>query len=531
MFTFNARARFHFAVLLIVLALVACGESGGAAVSSNAPPPAAPPPAAARPPVVTAPTTAAQPEPAAAEGLPQPPKDAQEPAPIPDLNHFTQTAEDPESTFALDVDTASFTIARTYLEAGNLPPADLVRSEEFVNRFDYNYPTPGDTFGISVDGTTSPFATPNVRLVRIGIQGMPVDAGQRRPAVLTFVVDVSGSMDEPKRLPLVKQALRLLTARLGPEDTVALISYGDIARVVLEPTGAAEQERILRAIDALVPSGSTNAEAGLSLGYEIAAQAFDSAKINRVILNSDGVANVGATGPAAILRTIEQYAEQGIYLTTVGFGMGDYNDYLMEQLANDGNGAYAYVNDLAAAEELFGTQLTGTLQVIAQDAKVQVVFNPEVVSGYRLIGYENRAMADADFHNDAADAGEVGAGHSVTALYEVVLAEKTNGDMFQVRLRWADPNTGEVREIGRPFHSEELVGDFQQAAPELQLAVSAATFAEILRGNLYTSALSLHDVRDIVADVAETRPADTHTLELLRMINRALELRGEDVAR
>jgi Ca-activated chloride channel family protein len=429
------------------------------------------------------------------------------------------------------VDTASFSVARAYLERDHLPPAELVRVEEFVNSFDYRYPAPADTFGISVDGATSPFGTPGARLVRIGIQGAPVDPTQRPPAAITLVVDVSGSMDEAARLPLVKQSLRLLVAQLSPEDTVALVAYGDTARIVLEPTSAGEQERVFGAIDTLAPGGSTNAEAGLALGYEVAISTFDPDKLNCVILSSDGVANVGATGPAAILRTIGERADQGIFLTTVGFGMGDYNDSLMEQLANDGNGAYAYVDDIDEAEQLFSAQLAGTLQVIAKDAKVQVVFNPAVVSGYRLLGYENRAMADADFRNDQADAGEIGAGHSVTALYEVLLADPAGGDMFQVRLRWADPSSGEVRELGRPFHSEELTSDFDGAAPELRLAASAATFAEILRGNAYASELPLRDVRQVVAQVVETRPEDLRARELLTMIDQALELRGEGIAR
>lgn len=516
-------------VTLLTLSLVACSEVGGPAASpaSSSRPPVAQPPQASHPAQSPAAPQAAEPgDPARPTPRPKPANEAE---PSPDLarfTSFTQTAEDPESTFALDVDTASFAVARAYLERGKLPPPELVRVEEFVNAFDYGYPAPTDTFGITVDGVASPFGTPGARLVRIGLQGRPVDAAQRRPAVLTLVVDTSGSMDEVARLPLVRQALALLVARLGPQDSVALVAYGDTARVVLEPTSAAEQERVLRAIEGLRPGGSTNAEAGLALGYELAARAFDPAKSNMVILSSDGVANVGATGPEAILHTIGEGADAGIFLTTVGFGMGDYNDYLMEQLANDGNGAYAYVDDLAEAEQLFGAQLTGTLQVIAKDAKAQVIFNPEVVSAYRLLGYENRALADADFRDDRVDAGEVGAGHSVTALYEVVLAKPT-GDLLQVRLRWADPGSGEVREIGRPFHSEELAGSFSEAAPELRLATAAATFAEILRGNAYASELSLRDVRLGVARIAEARPADLRTRELLTMIDQALELRGE----
>jgi Ca-activated chloride channel family protein len=515
-----ARSRHLLAVPLLALALAACDggpTSSSAGVSGSPPPPAAQAPASPQPPAPPAP-----------DAPTSPPKQPQSPAPVA-ANHFTVTAEDPESTFALDVDTASFAVTRAYLERGALPPAELVRVEEFVNSFDYRYPAPAGTFGITVDGVTSPFGTPQGQLVRVGIQGLPIDATQRQPAVLTLVVDVSGSMAEAERLPLVKESLRLLVGQLGPQDTIALVSYGDTARVVLEPTPATD-ERVLRAIETLAPGGSTNAEAGLKLGYEVAARAYDPAKSNRVILSSDGVANVGTTGPAAILRTIGERADQGVFLTTVGFGMGDYNDSLMEQLANDGNGVYAYVDTLDEARQLFGSQLAGTLQTIARDAKVQVIFNPEVVSAYRLLGYENRALADADFRNDRVDAGEIGAGHSVTALYEVVLA-RPSGDLLQVRLRWADPQTGEVRELGRPFHSEGLASAFQAASPELQLAASAATFAEILRGSAYVNELPLRDVRRVVARVVEARPEDPRVRDLLAMIDQALALRGEGLAR
>src|SRR3954451_25150681 len=251
-------------------------------------------------------------------------------------------------------------------------------------------------------------------------------------------------MAMPERLPLVKQALHLLLDELRDTDQVGIVVYGSAARIVLEHGNASDRERIKEAIDSLGDEGSTNAEAGLRMGYELASRYFKPGAINRVILCSDGVANVGETSPDGIRRSIQDYTKQGIQLTTIGFGMGDYNDTLMEQLADDGDGNYAYVDNLNAARRIFVANLTGTLQVIAKDAKVQVDFNPAVVTRYRLLGYENRDVADNNFRNDSIDAGEVGAGHSVTALYEIELTGKVEGPAFTVQLRYADPKSGQV---------------------------------------------------------------------------------------
>lgn len=511
------------ALVLPALLLAACGSAPASSGSGGVAPRQ---PAAAQPTIIAVgPAEAADmaaaeaPLPIADTGAPAPTA-----APVVEVNPYTRTVDDALSTFALDVDTASYSAARAYLERGSLPPADLVRVEEFVNAFDYDYPQPADTFGIYVDGAASPFGAANSRLLRVGIQGMQIDSSQRQDAVLTFVVDVSGSMADPARLPLVKESLALLVDQLRPGDKVAIVAYGDDAYTVLEPTGVEQRETILDAIESLRINGSTNAEAGLKLGYELAGNAFVRGATNRVMLLSDGVANVGATGPEDILRTIRDRAAQGIYLTTVGFGMGTYNDYMMEQLANDGDGSYAYVDDIDEARRVFVENLTGTLQVIAKDTKVQVEFNSAVVSQYRLLGYENRAVADADFRNDAVDAGEIGAGHSVTALYEVVLTEQGAGDMLNVSLRWAHPESGEVRELARPFNSEELGPDFFAAAPGLRLSAAVATFAEILRGSAYAQGRELSDLRSVVEAVAAERPNDARVQELLTLIDRAIEI-------
>lgn len=448
-------------------------------------------------------------------------------APEVEVNPFTSTTADNLSTFAMDVDTAAYSAARNYLEAGQLPPPEAVRVEEFINYFSYGYPQPEDTFGITIDGAPAPFGQAGAQLVRVGIHGREIDSSQRDPAVLTFVVDISGSMAEPNRLPLVRESLKLLVDQLREGDKVAIVAYGDQAFTVLDPTPATEHQKIIDAINSLDNAGSTNAEDGLRLGYELAGNAFTRGASNRVILCSDGVANVGATGPDAILNTIHDRAAQGIYLTTVGFGMGDYNDYLMEQLANDGNGSYAYVDTLDEAKRIFVENLTGTLQVIAKDAKIQVVFNPAVVSQYRLLGYENRAVADADFRNDKVDAGEVGAGHSVTALYEVVLTNQAEGELLNVQLRWAEPESGEVREISRPFTNKQLGADFAGATPGLRLAGSVAGFAEILRGSAYAGNTSLGDIRAIVAKLAAEQANDADIQELLVLVDKAAALMGD----
>lgn len=404
-------------------------------------------------------------------------------APSLPINSFVSTTDDRLSTFALDVDTGSYTAVRNYIDAGELPPSSIVRPEEFINYFGYDYPIPEDgAFGIYVDAAPSPY-TSTTQYVRVGIQGQRVSDTKRKDAVLTFVIDVSGSMGDDKKLSLVKEALRLLINELRPTDQVGIVVFGDNARILLENTTIANKDAILKAIDALQTEGSTNTEAGLRMAYDLANKYLTDGAINRVILCSDGVANVGNTTPDAIRQSIRDYTKKGITLTTVGFGMGDYNDYLMEQLADDGDGNYSYVDTLSAAKRIFVENLTGTLQVIAKDAKVQVDFNPAVVSRYRLIGYENRDVADGDFRNDTVDAGEIGAGHSVTALYEVELTSETAGDALTVQMRYADPKTAGVKEIKQPFKRSDFGQDFAAAKPRLQLAVAVAAFAEQLRGD------------------------------------------------
>jgi Ca-activated chloride channel family protein len=305
------------------------------------------------------------------------------------------------STFSLDVDTGSYSVARRYLNEGLQPPAAAVRVEEFVNSFDQGYEIPDDTaFALYADGAPSPFHEDGTYFIRVGVKGYEVEEEFRPPAALTFVIDVSGSMSAENRLELVKQSLEILVQRMRYDDTIAIVVYGDDARQVLPPTNASDRNRILSAIYSLETEGSTNMEAGLLLGYQLANQAFKPNGINRVILASDGVANVGTTDPEGIVAQIRGYADAGIQLTTLGFGLGNYNDVMMEQLADQGDGNFAYIDTLDEAEELFVDNVMSTLMVIGLDAKIQIAFDPNVVSQYRLIGYENRAIADEDFRND-----------------------------------------------------------------------------------------------------------------------------------
>jgi Ca-activated chloride channel family protein len=410
---------------------------------------------------------------------------------------------------------------------GNLPPADAVRVEEFVNYFDAEYPKPSDiAFAIYADGAPSPYHNDGSYILRFGIQGYEVSEAERKPASLTFVIDISGSMDIENRLGLVKQSLQLLVERLRPSDTVAIVAYGSEAYVMLNPTSGEDKQRILDAISSLRTEGATNAEAGLLLGYQIAYQANRLGAINRVILCSDGVANVGATGPDAILEQVRQYADTGINLTTVGFGMGNFNDVFMEQLADNGDGSYAYVDDLDEAEKLFVDDLTSTLQVIAKDAKVQVDFNPDVVSRYRLIGYENRAVADQDFRDDSVDAGEIGAGHSATALYAVLLNPGAQGRIATVQLRWQDPQSPAVHEINGNFNTWDMASYFENAAPRYQLAVTVAQYAELLRFSPWAVGVTIDQVLQHAVRLAGLLPTDAEVTEFTTLVSRASQIQA-----
>lgn len=439
---------------------------------------------------------------------------------------FVETREDPLSTFALDVDTGSYTVARRWLDEGQLPPPESVRPEEYVNAFDYDYDVPRDGLEISVDGGPSPFDE-DAHLVRIGVQGEIVDDEDRGEAALTFVIDTSGSMDRDDRLGLVKESLSILVDELEDDDTVAIVTYDSESGIVLEPTRVRDRDVILDAIDRLRPGGSTNLEAGLRVGYRLAGESYRREGINRVVLASDGVANVGVTDPDELARMIREDADRGIELVTIGFGMGNFNDVTMEQLADQGDGFYAYVDTEDEAERLFEDELTSTLLTIAKDAKIQVEFDEDLVEAYRLIGFENRGVADRDFRDDDVDAGELGAGHQVTAIYEIELERGVTlddrGDLGEVFLRWEDPESGEVVEIDEDIDLRDIEPGWRDTEIDFQLATVVAVFAEVMRQNPYADAVDMDDLVDEVDRISDEL-ADRDVADLADLVAMAADL-------
>lgn len=438
-------------------------------------------------------------------------------------NPFIDTEDDPIATFGLDVDTASYTVARRYLNEGHLPPADAIRPEEFLNFFDYGDAAParGD-FALYAEASASPFPTgPRYAMVRFGIRARSLQ-GIRRPSILTFVVDTSGSMAQQNRLGLVKESLNVLLDQMKEEDEIGLVAFSNHAQLLLEPTP--DHESIRGAIQRLTPSGSTNAAEGLRVGYATAAASFRGGANNRVILLSDGVANVGATGAEGILSQVEEMKNRGIALTTVGVGMGNFNDVLLEQLANRANGNYAYVDDVAEASRLFGEALGGTLQTIAEDARVQVAFNPEVVAKYRLIGYENRDMGDEKFRQDDVDAGEIGPGHAVTALFEVKLQPlmsemKRSDEVASLTLRYRPADKRDFTEMERTVRLSDL-NAWNRATPGMRLATLVAAYAERLKQSFPAKHIDLHEV----AGRTEVLGGDARVRELARLMRQAAAL-------
>jgi len=439
-------------------------------------------------------------------------------------NPFVDTQNDHLSTFAIDVDDASYSLARSYLERGHLPAKDAVRVEEFVNHFDYDYHQPrlGEVFSIQIEGAPSRFGQ-NCQLLKIGIKGRDLDDECRQSANLVFVIDVSGSMGRENRLGLVKRSLELLVNQLLPGDRVGIVTYGSTGQVVLQPTSVHQRHCILSSIQRLFSGGSTYAEEGLRLGYQMADRMYRPDRINRIILCSDGVANVGQTGPDELVRMIKRYADRGITLTTVGFGMGNYNDVLMEKLADNGDGQYAYIDDIDEARRLFVDKLAGTLQVIARDVKIQVDFNPAIVRSYRLLGYENRWVADDKFRDNREDGGEIGSGHQVTALYEVNFERDCPpGDLGAVQVRFKSPDMDEVTEVSAPITRGVFHGRFENASDDFKLAAAAAEFAEIMRESYWARGSSLSDVLAVVNDIGCERHTD-QIAELTRLINLAMQ--------
>ena len=439
------------------------------------------------------------------------------------VNPFITTEEDPLSTFAVDVDTASYTVARNYLMRGQMPPKEAVRVEEFVNAFDQGYPKEyRRDFAIHADGMPSPFGK-GYQLLRIGLVTRSVSEHERRPMVLTFVIDVSGSMHLENRLELVKRSLRLLVDRLDERDSIGIAVFGTNGRELLPPTSVADKRRILDAVMTLHPEGSTNAQEGISIGYRMASQAFNPRAVNRVILCTDGVANEGVTGAEAILSGIKPFVDRGIFLTALGFGMGNYNDVLLEKLADKGNGVYAYIDDDREAEKFFLQDLAGLLETVAKDVKIQVEFNPKTVARYRLLGFENRDLRDQDFRNDKVDAGEINSGHTVTALYEIKWTEK-RGELGTVRVRYKSPLGEKAREIAMDIPRDSLASSFERADGHLQTDSLVAEFAEYMRGSYWAKDGSFEAILGQSRMLKSDQRSLPQVSEFLRLVEEAARL-------
>ena len=465
-------------------------------------------------------------------------------------NPFREVSREPLSTFSIDVDTASYANVRRFLDRGQAPPPAAVRLEELVNYFPYEAapPVDGKPFAVHVDITAAPWQAQH-RVARVVLKGREVPQSERPAANLVFLVDVSGSMQDTNKLPLVKQSLRFVVERLTDRDTVSLVTYAGQSGVALPATSGADKPRILAAIESLGAGGSTNGAGGITMAYDEAARNFRREGINRVILATDGDFNVGVTSHGDLQQLITEKARSGVFLSVLGYGMGNTKDDTMELLADKGNGNYAYIDSLSEARKALGEQFSGTLVTIAKDVKIQIEFNPAVVRSYRLLGYENRLLAKEDFNDDRKDAGEIGAGHTVTALYEIVpvgaapVPVAVDGLKYQpnpepapaavppsgpasdetmnVKLRWKAPDsdTSQLMEVpvkddGRPL---------AQAAPEMRWALAVAGFASLLR-DARLQALTWDDVRQLASSAKGADPHG-HRGEFLRLIDKAESLR------
>ncbi|UCH62672.1 MAG: von Willebrand factor type A domain-containing protein [Fidelibacterota bacterium] len=432
-------------------------------------------------------------------------------------NGFVYTTEDNLSTFGIDVDAGSYTFGRKKINEGHLPPKESVRIEEYINYFRQDYDPPIDVpFSVMVDGAPSPFRGDSLHVLRIGIQGKELTGSERKSWNLTFLIDISGSMTT--RLDLVKQSLYILVDNMQDGDKISICTYAGSVGTVLTPTTLAENDKegIKGIISDLVAGGSTAMASGIQNAYDVNTSGLIDGGVNRVVVCSDGDANVGPTSHEDILELISSYVENGVTLSTLGFGQGNYNDNMMEQLADRGNGNYYYIDSLAEAERLFEEELVAMMEVIAKDVKIQVEFDLREVVRYRLIGYENRDIADEDFDDETIDAGEIGAGHRVTALYEVELSGNGIGNLVTVHLRYKLPNGAADIPLEVPITVDALADTFTEGSERFQFTVGVAEFAEILRESPYVNTL-LEDVESIVAEaVAGGDDRDVEFLELVR---------------
>ncbi len=457
-------------------------------------------------------------------------------------NPVKAVAQEPISTFSIDVDTGSYANVRRFLNQGQLPPQNAVRLEELINYFDYQYALPKDNkpFAVHTEVVDSPWQ-PHAKLLKIGIKAKDLQLNELPAANLVFLVDVSGSMNSPDKLPLVKKTLHILTERLRPQDKVTLITYAGQERVVLPPTSGADKQTILNAINELESGGSTAGEQGIRRAYAEAQKAFIQGGINRILLATDGDFNVGITDFDMLKNLIEEKRKSGISLTTLGYGTGNYNERLMEQAADAGDGNYSYIDNEQEAKKVLQRQLSSTLATVAQDVKIQVEFNPATVKEYRLVGYENRVLKQEDFNNDKVDAGDIGAGHTVTALYEFIPAGKTgwldesryqtkktvSGSLKEyafVKLRYKNPNQKQSILLQQPVavSSKPLA----KAHPDTQWAVAVASYGQQLRGGEYNGNLSWDSLNALAQNAAKPDPFGERA-EFLTLLQQARQLSSD----
>lgn len=432
-------------------------------------------------------------------------------------NEFRNSKEEPLSTFSIDVDRASYSNVRRFINNGQTPPKDAVRIEELINYFSYNYPQPEDEhpFSINTEMSECPWNKKH-KLVQIGLQGKTINTEKLPPGNLVFLIDVSGSMSDYNKLPLVKQSLRLLVNQLRAQDRVAMVVYAGAAGLVLESTSGKNKQKILDAIDNLESGGSTAGGAGIKLAYEVAKENLIKEGNNRVILATDGDFNVGVSSDGELVRLVEEKRESGVFLTVLGYGMGNYKDSKMEKLADKGNGNYAYIDNIMEAKKTLVTEMGGTLLTIAKDVKIQVEFNPAKVASYKLIGYENRLLNKEDFNDDTKDAGELGSGHTVTALYEIALvgaeentvpkvdplryqipnstvkeAEASN-ELLTVKFRYKEPQGKESKLIVKNLYDGEK--ELALASNNLKFSAAVAEFGLLLRDSKFKENSSFDEV-------------------------------------
>jgi len=459
-------------------------------------------------------------------------------------NPVKQVTDQPVSTFSIDVDTGAYANVRRFLNLGNLPREDAVRIEELVNYFSYDYPQPQGTQPFSV--TTELSATPwnrDTLLLHVGVQGKDIPTQNLPPSNLVFLIDVSGSMQSPNKLELLKTSMKLLSKQLRPQDKVSMVVYAGASGVVLPPTAGDQTAAIYQALDHLVAGGSTNGAAGIKLAYQMAEQGFIKDGINRVILATDGDFNVGTTNFEALKELVKEKRKSGVALTTLGFGMGNYNDHLMEQIADAGNGNYAYIDTINEAQKVLVDEISSTLNIIAKDVKIQIEFNPSQVAEYRLIGYENRILKREDFNNDKIDAGEIGAGHSVTALYEVSLVGSkgnlndplrynkimrltksvTNNELAFLRLRYKEPNSDKSSLIEQPIKHRNIQSKLAETSDRFRFSAAVAAFGQQLRGADYLKDYGYTDILELARHSRGKDPFG-YRGEFVKLVNLAKSL-------